>query len=159
MIQKYRRVQCRVNQSKLKTQNRSKISALITSIAVGESHGLNIVCLRLQRLSCGSTKHITLHFHRAPSPVTQFTLFFLSLPSLTFYVALPPSCARFCDTRISSVYFTYIHTYILYWLSSWRLFKDNNSINYTQLKRQKFTTIKNLLQGRLKYLQQYLSGV
>ena len=110
MIQKYRRVQCRVNQSKLKYQNRSKISALITSIALGESHGLNIVCLRLQRLYCGSTKHITLHFHRAPSPVTQFTLFFLSLPSLTFYVPLPQSCARFRDTRISSVYFRYIHT-------------------------------------------------
>ena len=114
MIQKYRSLQCRVNQSKLKTQNRSKISALITSIAVGESHGLNIVCLRLQRLSCGSTKHITLHFHRAPSPVTQFTLFFLSLQSLTFYVALPPSYARFCDTRISSVYFIYIHTLLAF---------------------------------------------
>ena len=134
MIQKYRRVQCRVNQSKLKNQNRSKISALVTSIALGESHGLNIVCLRLQRLSCGSTKHITLHFHRAPSPVTQFTLFFLSLPSLTFYVPLPQSCARFRDTRISSVYFRYIHTYFIRF-QSWRLFKDNNSITYIQLKR------------------------
>ena len=121
MIQKYRRVQCSVNQSKRKTQNRSKISALITSIAVGESHGLNIVCLRLQRLSCGSTKHITLHFHRAPPPlVTQFTLFFLSLPSLTFYVPLSPSCPRFCDTRISSVYFTYIHTLLAFLMEAFQ---------------------------------------
>ena len=81
MIQKYRRVQCRVNQSKLKYQNRSKISALITSIALGESHGLNIVCLRLQRLSCGSTKHITLHFHRAPPPCYTIHSFF-SLPPI-----------------------------------------------------------------------------
>ena len=78
MIQKYRRVQYRVNQSKLKNQNRSKISALITSIALGESHGLNIVCLRLQRLSCGITKHITLHFHRAPPPPLHNSLFFFS---------------------------------------------------------------------------------
>ena len=120
MIQKYGRVQCRVNQSKLKNQNRSKISALITSIALGESHGLNIVCLRLQRLSCGSTKHITLHFHRAPSPVTQFTLFFISLPSLTFYVPLPPSCARFCDTRTSSVCFTYIHTLLAFLMEAFQ---------------------------------------
>ena len=81
MIQKYRRVQYRVNQSKLKNQNRSKISALITSIALGESHGLNIVCLRLQRLSCGITKHITLHFHRAPPPPPLHNSLFFFSPS------------------------------------------------------------------------------
>ena len=112
MIQKYRRVQCRVNQSKLKNQNRSKISALITSIALGESHGLNIVCLRLQRLSCGSTKHITLHFHRAP-PLLHNSLFFFSPSHPWLFTCLFPRAARDSATHVFLVCTlqTYIHTY------------------------------------------------